>query len=89
LKNLLSREVKSLLCLGLNEEPTKSLWLRIKDRAGTGDVIVGICYRPLDQEDRADEALSRQTGTASCSQPLVLVGTSTTLISVGVTAGHK
>jgi len=28
----------------------------IKGRAGTGDIIVGVCYRPPDQEDQADEA---------------------------------
>ena len=39
------------LCLGMHEEPTESLWVRIKGRAGTGDIIVGVCYRPPDQED--------------------------------------
>ena len=39
------------LCLGMDEEPTESLWVRIKGRAGTGYIIVGVCYRPLDQED--------------------------------------
>ncbi|GAB0186934.1 hypothetical protein GRJ2_001158700 [Grus japonensis] len=51
-----------------------SLWVRIKGRPGTGDTIVGVCYRPPDQEDRADEALYRQVGAASCSQALVLIG---------------
>ena len=37
------------LCLGMEEEPTKGLWVRIKGKAGTGDVIVGICYRPPEQ----------------------------------------
>jgi len=46
----------------------------IKDRAGTGDIVVRVCYRPPGQEYRADEALWRQTGAASCSQSLVLVG---------------
>ena len=39
------------LCLGMDEELTKSLWVRIKGRVGTGDIIVGVCYRPPDQED--------------------------------------
>jgi len=34
------------LCLGMDEEPTKSLWIRINGRAGTGDIAVGVCYRP-------------------------------------------
>ena len=58
----------------MDEESTESLWVRIKGRAGTGDIIVGVCYRPPDQEDQADEALYRQIGAASCSQALVLMG---------------
>ena len=62
------------LCLGMGEEPTESLWVRIEGRAGTGDITVGVCYRPPDQEDQADEALCGQIGAASCSQALVLRG---------------
>ncbi|KAM9591189.1 uncharacterized protein ACIBXB_006085 isoform 1-T2 [Morphnus guianensis] len=61
-------------CLGMDEELTESLWVRIKGRAGTGDIIAGVCYRPPDQEDRADEALYREIGAASRSQALVLMG---------------
>ncbi|GAB0185452.1 hypothetical protein GRJ2_001010500 [Grus japonensis] len=39
------------LHLGMEEELTKSLWVRIKGRAGAGDVIAGVCYRPPDQGD--------------------------------------
>ncbi|PKU27961.1 hypothetical protein llap_21735 [Limosa lapponica baueri] len=39
------------LCLGMDEEPTESLWVKIKQRAGTGDVTAGVCYRPPDLED--------------------------------------
>ncbi|GAB0207075.1 hypothetical protein GRJ2_003173100 [Grus japonensis] len=39
------------LRLGMDEEPTESLWVGIKGRAGTGDIIVGVCYRPPDQQD--------------------------------------
>ncbi|GAB0203506.1 interleukin-6 receptor subunit beta [Grus japonensis] len=62
------------LHLGMDEKLTKSLWVRIKGSTGTGDIIAGICYRPPDQRDRADEALYRQIGAASCSQALVLMG---------------
>ncbi|GAB0202608.1 hypothetical protein GRJ2_002726400 [Grus japonensis] len=62
------------LHLGIDEEPTESLWVRIKGRAGAGDIIAGVCYRPPDQGDGADEALYRQIGAASCSQALVLIG---------------
>jgi len=58
----------------MDEELTKSLWIRIKGRAGPGDRTVGVCYRPPDEEDRADEALYRQIGAASCAQAHVLMG---------------
>ncbi|KAM9653655.1 uncharacterized protein ACIBXB_010484 [Morphnus guianensis] len=61
------------LCLGLDEEPTESLWVRIKGRARAGDIIVGVCYRSPDQEDGSDEALYRQIGAASPSQALVIL----------------
>jgi len=62
------------LCLGMDEEQTESLWVRIKDRTGAGDTIVEVCYRPPNQEDQADEPLYRQIGAVSRSQPLVLMG---------------
>ncbi|PKU35905.1 hypothetical protein llap_13795 [Limosa lapponica baueri] len=62
------------LHLGMDEDPTKSLWVKIKGNTGAGDVTVGVCYRPPDQGDRADEALFRQIGAASRSQTLVLMG---------------
>ncbi|GAB0177908.1 hypothetical protein GRJ2_000256100 [Grus japonensis] len=62
------------LHLGMEEEPTKSLWVRIKGSTGAGDIIAGVCYRLPDQGDRADEALYRQVGAASHSQALVLMG---------------
>ena len=61
------------LHLGMDEELTKSLRVRIKGRAGTGDIIVEVCYRLPDQEDWVDEVLYRQIGTASPSQALVLM----------------
>jgi len=58
----------------LDEEPTESLWVKIKGRAGTGDTTVGVCYRPPDQDERVDEALCRHIGKASHSKALVLMG---------------
>jgi len=62
------------LHLGLDEEPTESLWVKIQDRAGTGDITVGVCYRPPDKGEQADEALYKQIGEASRSKALVLMG---------------
>ncbi|GAB0204478.1 hypothetical protein GRJ2_002913400 [Grus japonensis] len=61
------------LCLGMDEEPTESLWVRIKGRPGTGDSIVGVSYRPYEQGGQADEDLCRQIGAASQLKALVLM----------------
>jgi len=62
------------LHLRIDEEPAESLWVRITGRASTGDIIVGICYRPPKMEDQVDESLYEQIGAASCSQALVFRG---------------
>lgn len=33
------------LCLGMEKDPMESLWVRIKEKTGKGDSIVGVCYR--------------------------------------------
>lgn len=43
------------LCLGMDEEPNECSQVRIKERAGKGDIIVRVCYRLPDQEEQADE----------------------------------
>ena len=37
------------LHLGIDEELTESLW--VKEKAGEGDIMVGVCYRLPDKED--------------------------------------
>lgn len=32
--------------MGVDEEPGKSLWVRMNYRAGTRDFTVGVCYKP-------------------------------------------
>ena len=64
------------LCLGVEGEQVESLWVKNKGQANMGDTVVGICYRPHDQEEVVvvDEAFYRQLEVASQSQALVLVG---------------
>jgi len=61
------------LRLGMDEEPTENLWVKIKGRAGASDTTVGVCYRTPDQDEGADEALYRQIGEVSRSKALVLM----------------
>jgi len=62
------------LCLGVDEEQVESFWVRIKGQAHTGDITVGVYYRPPDQDEEVDEAFYRQLKGASQSQALVLMG---------------
>jgi len=62
------------LCLGVDEERVESLWVRIKGQPHMGDIIVGVYYRPPDQEEEVNEAFYRQVQAASQSQALVLMG---------------
>ena len=61
------------LCLGADEEPVESLWVRIKRQPHMGDVIVGVYYRPPDQEEEVSEAFYKELKAASQSQALVLL----------------
>jgi len=62
------------LCLGADEERVESLWVRIKGQPHMGDIIVGVYYRPPDQEEEVDEAFYRQLKVPSQSQTLVFMG---------------
>ncbi|PKU37033.1 dtw domain-containing protein 2 [Limosa lapponica baueri] len=79
------------LHLGMDEEPTENLWVRIKGSTGAGNVTVGVCYRPPDQDNGAIEALYRQIGVALCSHTLVLMGNFNhpDICWKDNTAGHK
>ena len=47
-------------CLRLDEERVENLWVRIKWQAHSGDTVVGVYYRPPDQEEEGNEAFYRQ-----------------------------
>lgn len=40
------------LCLEVDEELTKSLWDKNKEKTGAGDVVVGVCNRPSDRQEQ-------------------------------------
>ncbi|KAK4820600.1 hypothetical protein QYF61_001906 [Mycteria americana] len=50
------------------------LWVRIRGKANKADIVVGVCYRPPNQDEEADEVFYKQLGEASRSLALVLVG---------------
>lgn len=81
----------SSLCLRMDEMRTESLWVRIKERADKGDIILRVCYRPPDQGDRVGQALYKQMKAATHSQDLVLMGdfNHPLIFWKDNTAGHK
>lgn len=56
------------LCLRVYEKLTESLWVRIKERADKGDIILRVCYRPTDQ-DWVRPSISRQEHTFTSPGP--------------------
>ncbi|PKU48789.1 mitochondrial fission process protein 1 [Limosa lapponica baueri] len=50
------------------------LWVRIKGRASKADIVVGVCYRPPNQDVEVDEMFYKQLVEVSRSLALVLVG---------------
>ncbi|PKU44302.1 rna-directed dna polymerase from mobile element jockey-like [Limosa lapponica baueri] len=83
------KEMSLKLSLEAGEERVESLWVRIKGQANMRDTVVGVYYRPPDQDGEADEAFYSQLKVASQSQALVLMGSSITLISAGKACKRK
>ena len=49
------------------------LWVRIRGKANKADVMVGVCYRPPNQDEEADEVFSKWLGEVSQSLAFVLM----------------
>ncbi|TRZ08823.1 hypothetical protein HGM15179_018288 [Zosterops borbonicus] len=56
-----------------NEDGVECLWVRIKGRANKADIVLGVCYRPPNQEEEVDNLFYKQLETVSGSSALVLV----------------
>ncbi|KAK4830538.1 hypothetical protein QYF61_011676 [Mycteria americana] len=57
-----------------NRTRVECLWVRIRGKANKADIVVGVCYRPPNQDEETDELFYKQLGEASRSLALVLVG---------------
>lgn len=66
---------KDCECMEINDgdDRVESLWVRIKAKANKTDIIVGVCYRPSNQDEEVDKTLYRELGEVSESLPIVLV----------------
>ncbi|GAB0189218.1 hypothetical protein GRJ2_001387100 [Grus japonensis] len=54
-------------CLELNDgdDKVECLWVIIRREANKADTMVGVCYRPPNQDEEADEILYKQLGEVS------------------------
>ncbi|KAF4796679.1 hypothetical protein TURU_082046 [Turdus rufiventris] len=55
-----------------NEDEVECLWVRIKGKASKADILLGVCYRPPNQEEEVDNLFYKQLEDVSGSPPLVL-----------------
>ncbi|RMC09988.1 hypothetical protein DUI87_12778 [Hirundo rustica rustica] len=57
-----------------NEDGVECLWVRIKGKANKADILLGVCYRPSNQEEEVGNLFYKQLENVSGSSALVLVG---------------
>ncbi|PKU46094.1 mitochondrial fission process protein 1 [Limosa lapponica baueri] len=68
------RECFDCIELDSSDKEVGCLWERMKGKANKGDFVLGVCYRPPNQDEQADEAFYKRLAEVSLSPALVLVG---------------
>lgn len=61
-------------CLGMDDKPAESLWVRIKEKTCRGDFVVGANSRLPGQKKQVDEALYTTDRSIPYLQALALIG---------------
>ena len=56
------------------DDNVESLWVKIRGRADKTGTLVGVCYRPPNQDEETDEVFYKQLARAAQSPALVLMG---------------
>ncbi|KAK4811067.1 hypothetical protein QYF61_016353 [Mycteria americana] len=59
------RECLDSLELNDGDDRVECLWVRIRGKANKADIVVGVCYRPPNQDEDTDELFYKQLGEAS------------------------
>ncbi|KAK4829954.1 hypothetical protein QYF61_008085 [Mycteria americana] len=59
------RECLDSLELDDRDDRVECLWVRIRGKANKADIVVGVCYRPPNQDEETDELFYKQLGEAS------------------------
>ena len=60
--------------LGVANDKVECLWVRIRGKACMEDILLGVCYRPPNQDEEVDEVFYEQLAEVARSPALVLVG---------------
>ena len=47
------------------DDKVESLWVKIRGRADKADILVGVCYRPPNQDEETDEVFYEQLAEAA------------------------
>ena len=54
------KECTEVTELMTGEKKVESLWVKIRGRADKADILVGVCYRPRNQDEKTDEVFYEQ-----------------------------
>ncbi|PKU37652.1 rna-directed dna polymerase from mobile element jockey-like [Limosa lapponica baueri] len=68
------RECFDCIELDSSDDRVECLWVRMKGKANKGDFVLGVCYRPPNQDEQADEVFCKRLGEVSQLTAIVLVG---------------
>ncbi|RMC00455.1 hypothetical protein DUI87_23065 [Hirundo rustica rustica] len=66
------RGVLDVIGIENNDDEVESLWVKIKGKANKADILLGVCYRPPNQDEEVDNLLYKQLNNVSASSALVL-----------------
>ncbi|GAB0208330.1 mitochondrial enolase superfamily member 1 [Grus japonensis] len=63
-------------CIELDDcdDKVECLWVRMRGKANKADILLGVCYRPPNQDEEADEAFYKRLAEVSQLLALVLMG---------------
>ncbi|GAB0202541.1 hypothetical protein GRJ2_002719700 [Grus japonensis] len=56
------------------DDKVECLWVRMRGKANQAHILLGVCYRPPNQDEEADEAFYKGLAEVSQSLALVLMG---------------
>ncbi|PKU43055.1 rna-directed dna polymerase from mobile element jockey- hypothetical protein [Limosa lapponica baueri] len=68
------RECFDCIELDTSDDKVECLWIKMKGKANKGDFVLGVCYRPPNQDEEADEVFYKRLAEVSQSPAFVLIG---------------